>query len=70
MELDARGLLLSGIERYPGRSEKRDGPSYPQTWWCVPTPGPLAKADTRADEMRQAAKVGRTMVNHYARRRG
>ena len=68
--LDARGLLLSGVERYPGRTDKRDGPSYLQTWWCVPTQRPAQRPDTRADEVRRAAEVARTMSAHYVRRRG
>lgn len=54
----------------PGRNDKQDGPVYPQAYWCIPSSRPVVKADQRPQRLREAAEIGRTMVNHYARRRG
>lgn len=70
LDLNERGLLIAGRERYPGRNDKRDGPTYPQAWWCVPTRRPVPTPDMRPQQLREATEIGRTMVNHYSRRRG
>lgn len=35
LELDGRGVLLAGLEMLPGEGKYGNGPTYPQTWWCV-----------------------------------
>lgn len=35
LELDGLGVLLAGLEMLPGRGRYGNGPTYPQTWWCV-----------------------------------
>src|ERR1700709_2129095 len=35
LALNDRGVLLTGVEVHPPRGSKGNGPSYPQTWWCV-----------------------------------
>ena len=34
LDVDHRGLLITGIELYPARGAKGNGPMFPQTWWC------------------------------------
>lgn len=72
LELEPRGLLISGVEVYAGRNDKRDGPSYPQAWWCMPRPRPVSNQAARAREEwqgRQAAQeIGRTFSMHRQRR--
>lgn len=38
LELDHRGLLITGVELYPARGAKGNGPMFPQTWWCELVP--------------------------------
>lgn len=68
LELEPRGLLLAGLEVYPGRSDKRDGPSYPQAWWCVPRPEPVSDQAARTQEQwalrQEAQEIGRTFSMH------
>ena len=72
LELEPRGLLLSGVEVYPGRNDKRDGPSYPQAWWCMPRPRPAGNQAARAREewkgRQKAQEIGRTFSMHRGRR--
>ncbi|RZA21489.1 MAG: hypothetical protein EOP02_17210 [Proteobacteria bacterium] len=73
LELNDRGVLISGIEIYPPRGSKGSGPMFPQTWWCmlreVPEFGPVSVEKARAlERSREAAEVGRTMSAHDRRR--
>ena len=72
LEVEPRGLLLTGVEAYPGRSDKRDGPRFVQTWWCMPCRRPLdrrgAELVQHAQDRRTAHEVGRTMSAHSGRR--
>lgn len=73
LEVEPRGLLMSGVEVYPGRNDKRDGPSYPQAWWCMPRARPLAggqrsEIERRWQDESLAREIGRTMTAHSGRR--
>lgn len=74
LELNDRGLLLSGYEVYPPRGAKGSGTVFPQTWWCVlrgvpdfaPASVERAQALVRS---REASEIGRTMAAHDRRRK-
>lgn len=74
LELNDRGLLMSGYEVYPARGAKGSGPVFPQTWWCMLREGPkfapasVARAQALA-RSRDASEIGRTMSAHDSRRR-
>jgi len=74
LELNDRGLLLSGYEVYPPRGAKGSGTVFPQTWWCVlrgaPDFAPASVERARAlVRSREASEIGRTMASHDKRRR-
>lgn len=52
VRIEHAGIMISGTEVHPGHSIKRDGPSYPQSWWCLPlvdfTPGVTAPMRQKA----------------------
>lgn len=74
LEVNERGLLLTGLERIPPRGSKGDGTSYAQTWWCevpavvdlnrvaVPASAEKAAAMREAQEVRDAYEIGRAMT--------
>lgn len=74
LELNDRGVLISGYEVYPPRGAKGSGPVFPQTWWCLLREGPevapasVARAQAKA-RSREASEIGRTMSAHDRRRR-
>ncbi|RZI69716.1 MAG: hypothetical protein EOP80_17700 [Variovorax sp.] len=74
LEMNDRGLLISGYEVYPPRGTKGSGPVFLQTWWCLLREGPevapasVARAQAMA-RSRAAAEIGRTMTMHDRRRR-
>ncbi|MDM0058901.1 hypothetical protein [Variovorax fucosicus] len=74
LELNDRGLLLSGYEVYPPRGTKGSGTVFPQTWWCLlremPDFAPASVERARAlVRSREASEIGRTMAAHDRRRR-
>ncbi|MGJ7497952.1 hypothetical protein ACSFA8_23140 [Variovorax sp. RT4R15] len=74
LELNDRGLLLSGYEVYPPRGAKGSGTVFPQTWWCVlreaPEFAPASVERARAlVRSRKASEIGRTMAAHDRRRK-
>lgn len=74
LELNDRGLLISGYEVYPARGAKGSSTVFPQTWWCMLREGPeiapasVARAQALA-RSREASEIGRTMSTHDRRRR-
>ena len=40
LAMNDRGVLLGGVEYFPPRGAKGNGPMYPQTWWCLLRSGP------------------------------
>ena len=74
LEVNERGLLLTGLERIPPRGREGDGTSYAQTWWCevpavveldrvvVPAGAKRAAAMREAQEVRDAYEIGRAMT--------
>ena len=74
LELNERGLLLSGYEVYPPRGAKGSGTVFPQTWWCLlrelPEFAPASVETARAlVRSREASEIGRTMATHDRRRK-
>ncbi|PZQ02472.1 MAG: hypothetical protein DI587_03320 [Variovorax paradoxus] len=69
LELDGRGVLLAGLEMLPGQGKYGNGPTYPQTWWCVlgpqegtGKPGPTWEEREALARTRDAYEIGRTMT--------
>lgn len=73
LEMNDRGLLLSGYEVYPPRGSKGSGPVFPQTWWCMFRDAPNVPVSVEAARSlarsREASEIGRTMSAHDRRHR-
>ena len=79
LEINERGLLLTGYERIPPRGNKGAGWTYPQTWWCevpavvdlsegTPPQGAEKTAARRdAQDLRDAYEIGRVMTQDCRR---
>lgn len=79
LEINERGLLLTGYERIPPRGSKGAGLTYPQTWWCEvpavadlrddrPPEGPeKTAARSDAQDLRDAYEIGRVMTQESRR---